>query len=96
MEIFRSSILKCLIFDGRGPASELSVTLGMNMMKSGKVYGESIRLVSGRGGTENEVDVAFQAARRAILRCQKDGYDLPIESYSSWKDIEITFSSGLQ
>lgn len=96
MEIFRSSILKCLIFDGRGPASELSVTLGMNMMKSGKVYGGSIRLVSGRGGTENEVDVAFQAARRAILRCQKDGYDLPIESYSSWKNIEITFSSGLQ
>jgi hypothetical protein len=44
------------------------------------------------GGSENATKTAFQAARRAILRCQKDGYKLPVEKYDHWWDIEITFN----
>ena len=33
-----------------------------------------------------------QAARRAILRCQKGGYNLPVEKYEHWREIEMTFN----
>lgn len=35
---------------------------------------------------------AFEAARRAILRCGATGYDLPAEKYGQWRDIEMTFN----
>ena len=38
------------------------------------------------------VQTAFQAARRAVLRCEKGGYDLPAEKYEQWKEIEMTFN----
>ncbi|MGR3684765.1 MAG: energy transducer TonB, partial [Paracoccaceae bacterium] len=34
---------------------------------------------------------AFEAAKRAIIRCGSRGYDLPQEKYSQWQDIEMTF-----
>ena len=37
------------------------------------------------------VRLAFEAGRRAILRCQRSGYDLPEEKYPLWKRMEITF-----
>ena len=37
------------------------------------------------------------AARRAILRCQRDGYSLPIGKYEQWRKMKMTFeSSGLR
>ena len=35
---------------------------------------------------------AYEAARRAILRCGAKGYDLPADKYAQWQDIEITFN----
>ena len=37
---------------------------------------------------------AYEAARRAILRCQKDGYKLPAEKYNRWKTTIIDFNPG--
>ena len=37
-------------------------------------------------------NAAFEAARRAVLRCQRGGFDLPIEKYDHWRDIEMTFN----
>ena len=37
-------------------------------------------------------ELAFQAARRAILRCQETGYSLPPDKYEQWKTIEMTFN----
>ena len=61
------------------------------MGRDGKVQGD-VRLVSAQGGDASAQRTAFQAARRAILRCQRDGYPLPAEKYDHWKEIEMTFN----
>ena len=35
---------------------------------------------------------AFEAARRAIIRCGVSGFDLPAEKYDQWQEIEMTFN----
>ena len=66
-------------------------------LKTGRVLGD-VRQLSASGGDANAVSTAFQAARRAILRCQApNGYQLPPEKYDQWKDVVITFDpSGMR
>ena len=68
------------------------VVVGFDMGRDGKPAAGSIELLSHRGGTPAGAQQAFQAARRAILRCGVNGYDLPDEKYDHWKRIEITFN----
>ena len=43
------------------------------------------------GGEEGAATQVFEAARRAIIRCSKDGLPLPTDKYDSWKDLELVF-----
>ncbi|MFD1809673.1 hypothetical protein ACFSHQ_21220 [Gemmobacter lanyuensis] len=36
---------------------------------------------------------AFEAARRAILRCGAKGFPLPDEKFDTWKDLKLVFDS---
>lgn len=65
------------------------VTISMSMSPDGKPA--NLRLVSSEGGSDASAAQAFEAGRRAILRCAKTGYPLPAEKYEQWKEIEITF-----
>jgi hypothetical protein len=51
----------------------------------------SLNLISAEGGSGRAVETAFQAARRAVLRCEQGGYDLPEEKYEHWQRIEMVF-----
>jgi ribosomal protein L16/L10AE len=62
------------------------------MGKDGKPDNGSIRMLSSSGGSSAAAKQAFEAARRAIIRCTKGGYKLPIEKYSHWREIEMTFN----
>jgi len=62
------------------------------MTPEGKVKPGSLRLVSSQGGADSATKTAFQAARRAVLRCQKGGYNLPTDKYEHWREIEMTFN----
>ena len=56
-----------------------------------------MRQVSVDGGTSGSQSIAFEAARRAILRCGASGYDLPADKYDQWREVEITFDpSGMR
>jgi len=68
------------------------VVVGFSLSPDGKVIAGSERLLNSSGGTPGSVDQAYQAARRAVLRCGARGYDLPADKYAQWKDIEITFN----
>ena len=68
------------------------VVVGFDMARDGKPDAGSIEMLSYRDGTEAAANQAFQAARRAIIRCGVNGYDLPDEKYDHWKRIEITFN----
>jgi hypothetical protein len=91
-ETLKAVVRKCWIVDIGSPAANVTVILGMQMTPEGKVKPGSVRLVSSSGGSESATKHAFQSAKRAILRCQKGGYDLPAEEYEMWRDIEIIFN----
>lgn len=87
----RVSVQKCWVVDVGGQSSNVTVTVGFSLDRDGKVS-SGVELLSSEGGDTKAVETAYQSARRAILRCQKGGYKLPIEKYDHWRDIEITFN----
>ncbi|HBS51001.1 MAG TPA: cell envelope biogenesis protein TolA, partial [Rhodobacteraceae bacterium] len=94
-EALRVAVQECWVVDVGSAAAQVTVTLAMRMTPQGKVEGDSLRLIASEGGDSRAAEVAFQAARRAVLRCQsqgRDGYDLPPEKYEHWRDIEMTFN----
>ncbi len=68
----------------------VTVTVGISMSRDGKP--EEPRLLGHTGGSEAAARKAFDVARRAILRCGSDGYNLPADRYEHWREIEITFN----
>jgi hypothetical protein len=91
-EGLRLAVQKCWNVNSASEASRITVVLGLAMEKDGKPLISSIRRISASDGSESAQRSAFDAARRAIIRCSKGGYDLPVEKYDRWRDIEITFN----
>jgi hypothetical protein len=91
-DAFRISVQKCWVVDVGSEAANVTVTVAMSLDRDGMVDGGSLKLISSTGGSDRAANTAFNAARRAILRCQKDGYKLPVDKYDHWRDIEITFN----
>ena len=52
----------------------------------------SIRMVEFTGGSEAGARGAFEAARRAIIRCGAKGFPLPAEKYDQWREMELVFN----
>lgn len=73
-------------------ALRVTVVVGVQMAETGKPVSGSIRLITSEGGSGDAVTQAYEAARRAILRCGAKGYDLPQEKFGQWRDIEMTFN----
>ena len=74
-----------------------TVVVNVEMEQSGKPVTGSIRMVSFSGGSEAAARQAFEAARRAIIRCGARGFPLPVEKYDQWREIEMTFNpEGMQ
>ncbi len=91
-DALRVSVQACWVVDVGSQAANVTVTLGMSMDQGGKVVPGSLSLISAKGGDEPASKAAFEAARRAVLRCQKGGYPLPVEKYEHWRNIEMTFN----
>ena len=69
-----------------------TVVVVVDMTPDAKPVTSSIRLASSSGGSAAAANQAFEAARRASIRCTRDGYGLPAEKYGQWKEIEMTFN----
>ncbi len=93
---FRISVNRCWNVDPGSVAARVTVEVAFNLERDGTVRGNEVRLLSSQGDN-GAVDIAFQAARRAILRCQSGGYQLPAEKYDQWQEVVITFDpSGMR
>lgn len=68
------------------------VTVGVTMGQDGVPDSGSIRMIGYEGGDETAAQQAFEAGRRAIVRCARGGYPLPAEKYDQWREIEIVFN----
>ena len=74
-----------------------TVVVAFEMEQTGRPVTESIRMLSFSGGSDRGARQAFEAARRAIIRCGARGFDLPVEKYDQWREIEATFNpEGMQ
>lgn len=58
---------------------------------SGRSKTGSFRKVAYERATTTAVVQAIATAKRAILRCGRDGFILPVEKYDQWRDIELRF-----
>lgn len=86
-----TSAANCWVLDAGSPAAQVSVTVGFEVDASGRVVQSSLRLLSAEGGTATAADTAFQVARRAILRCQSEGY-LPPNGVLEEQTVELFFN----
>jgi hypothetical protein len=70
-------------------AGDLKVTLLVELNEQGKISGGPT-LVSPSGSPQGVVKQAYEAGRRALLRCGP--YELPKDKYEQWRQIEVTFN----
>jgi hypothetical protein len=72
-------------------ALRTTVTVGFSVGQDGVPDAGSIALVESTGESDTATRQAYEAARRAIIRCGARGFPLPPEKYEQWKNIEIVF-----
>ncbi|MCY4007841.1 MAG: hypothetical protein OXE84_13620 [Rhodobacteraceae bacterium] len=68
------------------------VTVEVELDLSGRPIPGSLELLNTTSGPEEARMRAFEAARRAVLRCLNQGYELPRDKYESWQKVEIEFN----
>ncbi len=73
-------------------ALRTTVVVSVAMNPDGTPIVGSINLSGSSGGSAAAAKQAFEAARRAIIRCGARGYQLPSEKYGQWQNIEMTFN----
>jgi hypothetical protein len=77
-------------------ALQARIVIGLSVERNGKPDNSSLHLIEVAAGTDNEAEQAFQAARRAIIRCGSTGLSLPPSKYAHWKNLELQFDlSGI-
>jgi hypothetical protein len=92
-EGFRVAVSSCWnVGSLSNEAQRTTVVVGFDMTRDARPVEGSLRLVSHEGGSQAAAQQAFEAARRAILRCGATGYGLPADSYDHWRQVELVFN----
>jgi hypothetical protein len=76
---------------GLRDVAELKVTLAAELAVDGQVINASIRLIEPSPAPDLRYQAAYDAGRRALLRCAPYS-DLPREKYAQWRNIEVVFN----
>ena len=93
MNALRVSVQRCWnVGSLSAEAMRTSVTVLVEMGRDSKPVISSIQRLSFQGGNESSARQAYEAARRAIIRCGNDGFDLPPEKYDRWRELELVFN----
>ena len=72
-------------------ATQTVVVVSLQMNQNATPVTGSIKMDSFEGGSSSSAARVYDAARRAIIRCGANGFNLPQEKYSQWQTIEMTF-----
>ncbi|WP_439149720.1 energy transducer TonB [Sulfitobacter sp.] len=73
-------------------ALSTTVVVSVAMNQDGTPQNGSITMTGSSGGSQAAANQAFEAARRAIIRCGARGYQLPVDKFGQWQNIEMTFN----
>ena len=85
---FKNKIKSCWIVPVLGLTIS-SISVELFMKKNGQV--DEIKLLSEKKDNNAQASIAFASVKRAILKCEGNGYNLPKEFYEQWKNIKIVF-----
>ena len=91
-DAFRVAVQGCWVVDVGSAASRVTVTVAFELGRDGRVVGNEVVMINNTGGEPAAIQTAFESARRAVLRCQADGFPLPPEKYEQWRVVEMTFN----
>ena len=92
-DALRVSVQKCWNVGSLSTeALKVTVTVSVTMQPDGRPDAASIRQLEFEGGSEAAAGQAYEAARRAIIRCGATGFDLPADKYDQWRVIEMVFN----
>lgn len=92
-DALRVSVSKCWnVGSLSSEALKTTVEVAVSLQQNGKIVAGSVRMVSSTGGSAGAAKQAYEAARRAIIRCGAKGFQLPSEKYGHWRDIVMTFN----
>ena len=75
-------------------AIRMTVSVSVSLGRDGRPDVGSIQMLDFQGGSEGAARQAYEAARRAIVRCGNDGFQLPEEKYEEWKQLRLNFDSS--
>jgi hypothetical protein len=73
-------------------ALRVTVTVNVDLDREGKPDKASIAMAGFEGGSAAAAKVAYEVARRAILKCGAKGFQLPPEKYEEWKELSLNFN----
>lgn len=92
-DALRVSVSKCWnVGSLSSDALKTTVEVAVSLDQDGRPQTGTIRLVSSTGGSSGAAKQAYEAARRAIIRCGAKGFQLPAEKFDHWRDIVMTFN----
>jgi hypothetical protein len=89
---FALAVKKCWVVDPGSESASIVVDIGFELTQDGKVVSSTLRMIRASDGSEGAVKSAYEAGRRAILRCGARGFELPPEKYAQWREVEISFN----
>lgn len=91
----RGAIARCWTVSSlTDSARDATVTLGFEMNPDGTPQPDSIHLIDSTSTDTVATTAAYNAARRAILRCGAEGFTLPKEKFEHWRVVEMTFDAA--
>ena len=91
-DAFRIAVQDCWVVDPGNESARVTVTVAFELGRDARVVGNQVVMLSNSGGSSGAVNAAFEAARRAVLRCQGTGFPLPPEKFEQWRVVEMTFN----
>lgn len=92
-EAFVNSMKKCWVLPAGEPQSQVTVEVNVRFDERGKIKAGYVYLVGHNAKSSEDAKRAFQAARRALLRCQKGGYS-GVEAFGVNRDVILMFDPG--
>lgn len=72
---------------------DIAITVRFELDREGNVVDRLVERIGAPSEADTQVRNLYEAARAAILRCGRRGYDLPEHKYVYWQDIEMTFQA---
>ncbi|MEX3016499.1 hypothetical protein [Gymnodinialimonas hymeniacidonis] len=88
---FITQVRACWNTGNNAEAGNVAVVVRFSMTPEAEPIPNTFELVSASVDDQDAADLAFLAARRAVIRCGEAGYDLPAAAFPYWERVEINF-----